>query len=246
AVLNRAGASSQQQVQNLIIHPQYRSASQFDYDVALLELTHASQIEPVSILADDAVSGEYALVAGWGVSKTDATSGEPVAGSFSNFLQQAELQIVDNQACQQTLSYRLSDSMLCAGYPPGGRDSCSGDSGGPLIVQRDGVPHQVGLVSFGDGCGKPGRFGVYSRLSVVAAWISSYTEVAAVKSTNAPRPVPYVAGTFDFSKEAAQTISAREGGGSVLWLLLIALLQLARASCQSQRDNKILRFNSAI
>lgn len=67
----------------------------------------------------------------------------------------------------------ITDTMLCAGMPEGGKDSCQGDSGGPLIV-RDGNKDwvQVGVVSWGDGCGQAGLFGVYSRVSAARKWIA--------------------------------------------------------------------------
>jgi hypothetical protein len=44
------------------------------------------------------------------------------------------------------------DIMVCAGIPSGARDSCQeGDSGGTLFDESTGL--QVGVVSFGDGCG---------------------------------------------------------------------------------------------
>lgn len=58
--------------------------------------------------------------------------------------------------------------MICAGYEEGLRDACKGDSGGPL-VNSNGT--QVGVVSFGRGCGVPNYPGVYSRVSAVAPWI---------------------------------------------------------------------------
>ena len=66
----------------------------------------------------------------------------------------------------------ITDTMLCAGMPEGGKDSCQGDSGGPLIV-RDGANGwvQVGVVSWGDGCGQAGLFGVYSKVSAGRSWI---------------------------------------------------------------------------
>ena len=54
-------------------------------------------------------------------------------------------------------------SQICAGEIAGGKDSCQGDSGGPLFIIDQIVKKvkfvQVGIVSYGDGCGevyKPG------------------------------------------------------------------------------------------
>lgn len=58
--------------------------------------------------------------------------------------------------------------MLCAGGARG-RDTCQGDSGGPLLNADDGV--QVGITSWGMGCGRPGVPGVYARVSAELAWI---------------------------------------------------------------------------
>ena len=56
-----------------------------------------------------------------------------------------------------------------------GKDSCNGDSGGPLIYREysDDPWHQIGLVSFGTkACGK-GVPGVYTRVAEYMDWIES-------------------------------------------------------------------------
>jgi secreted trypsin-like serine protease len=59
--------------------------------------------------------------------------------------------------------------MICAGTVKGGRDSCYGDSGGPLLTST-GV--QVGIVSNGYGCGAPSIPAVYTDVRpFVKNWI---------------------------------------------------------------------------
>ena len=56
--------------------------------------------------------------------------------------------------------------MVCAGFPQGGVDTCQGDSGGPMFG-RDaaGALKVVGATSFGEGCARPGKPGVYARVA---------------------------------------------------------------------------------
>ncbi len=75
----------------------------------------------------------------------------------------------------------LTNNMICAGTPTGERDSCHGDSGGPLMVkQTNGKWLQIGLVSWGakpltgevqTPCGKKNLYAVYTRLSNYFDWI---------------------------------------------------------------------------
>jgi secreted trypsin-like serine protease len=74
----------------------------------------------------------------------------------------------------------LTPAMICAGLKSGKRDSCYGDSGGPLIADIGGKPVQLGIVSWGEGpadsdvkCGHQDAYGVYSRVSVFKDWIQS-------------------------------------------------------------------------
>ena len=64
--------------------------------------------------------------------------------------------------------------MICAGYRGlGGKDSCTGDSGGPLICNHGNKAVLVGVVSWGRRCAEPNHPGVYSRVTHVLDWIKS-------------------------------------------------------------------------
>ena len=77
-----------------------------------------------------------------------------------------------NQQCRGIYGLsRITDNMICAGDV--GRDSCQGDSGGPLAVQAGGRHYSViGVVSWGEGCAKPGYPGVYTRLTSLLDWLT--------------------------------------------------------------------------
>jgi len=66
-------------------------------------------------------------------------------------------------------SYTLPATALCAGAE--GRDACDGDGGGPLVCEEEGQWFQVGIVSFGIGCGRKGVPGVYTRVQAYHQWM---------------------------------------------------------------------------
>lgn len=62
--------------------------------------------------------------------------------------------------------------MFCAGYRNGKIDTCSGDSGGGLFCppEKGGWTIQ-GITSFGEGCGKRGKYGIYVVVRNYIDWI---------------------------------------------------------------------------
>jgi len=93
-------------------------------------------------------------------------------------IQPTEAEKVGDELAQQ-IGDPLTGNMICAGVKAGGRDSCYGDSGGPLIAMVEGKPVQLGIVSWGEGpadaeikCGHADVYGVYSRVASFKDWIA--------------------------------------------------------------------------
>ncbi len=200
-------------VSNVMIHPDFAAGSgRYDADIALLELAYPVANVPAQPLGGSPVAGDRATVVGWGVTEV-GLDGQPKAGArLADELHEADLPIVPLDECRRIMgSNNITDNMICAGYRDGGVDSCLGDSGGPLLVLRDGRYEQIGIVSFGDGCAKPDRYGVYTRVAAFADWISELTGLPVEndglsRSAAAPQ-----------SEDVA--VQPRIGGGAIVWLL---------------------------
>lgn len=141
-------------------HPRYQAGDQ-NSDIALLTLDKALP-EPAVPLASTRDGrlykpGTMATVLGWGALVE--------GGTASPSLRKANLPVAPDQDCANAYGARYSaQTMLCAGLPQGGVDSCQGDSGGPLVAGGK----LIGLVSWGNGCARPGNPGVYTRVAAVS------------------------------------------------------------------------------
>ncbi|XP_068148186.1 trypsin eta [Drosophila tropicalis] len=152
--------------EKIVIHDLY-NASITDNDIALIFLSPALPIREdniklsaISVASERPSVGTYATVSGWGTTTE--------SGLSSNLLQQVQVPVVDSTSCQEAYDWRpISDGMLCAGLPNGGKDACQGDSGGPLVVNSQ----LVGIVSWGEGCARANYPGVYTNVAYFKNWI---------------------------------------------------------------------------
>ncbi|NXP64558.1 ACRO protein, partial [Chloropsis cyanopogon] len=157
-------------IKRLIIHEKYVPTLEYN-DVALLELDKPVQCRPTiqtACLPGPSVKVselKNCYVAGWG--------DRIVKSSGRDILQQAKVQVVDNQLCNSSewLQGYIYDFHVCAGQ--GGVGTCQGDSGGPLVCQdpRAGFFWQIGVTSWGVGCARPKRPAVSSSTQYYYNWI---------------------------------------------------------------------------
>ena len=162
---HNSGDGERVPVSSITVSPSYLATS--GNDISVLKLSRNSVKAPTKVAGAGErglwTAGTLATIAGWG------TTSE--GGDAPDTLQEAQVPIT-------TAAYRVSaysdfdaSTMVCAGYPQGGVDTCQGDSGGPLFAGG----RVVGATSFGEGCARPGKPGVYARVAdaPLREWIRS-------------------------------------------------------------------------
>ncbi|KAI4457443.1 tryptase-related [Holotrichia oblita] len=137
-------------IANILKHGGYGVGGTFNNDIALLKLNEpldfSGLVKPVSI------------VTGWGA--TEST------GQVSNVLREVDVPVISNMECRSTgYGRRITDNMICAGYPEGQKDACQGDSGGPMHIANNSLYSIIGVVSWGEGCAQANYPGVYTRVN---------------------------------------------------------------------------------
>jgi len=161
-------------VKRIIVHKSYNVVPH-DNDIALLELLDPlplnDRIKVVPLLSpsDEAsllIEDAPLIVTGWGAT---VEGGNPVRDL--RYLD--NLPFIPRSVCNEPLSYHntVTENMFCAGAA--GHDSCQGDSGGPITVGTATAPKLAGIVSWGEGCAQPNKFGVYTRVANYVSWVGA-------------------------------------------------------------------------
>lgn len=203
------GAENAVAVKRIYMHGDYELGAAFNNDIALIELVNEVDNPAITFVnsADTevlAIQKSSVTVIGWGGRLGYGPNGGPTS-NFPDVLHQVDLQLSTNNECKDILaqsstqalegtftanSIGVTDAMICAFTPEGGKGSCQGDSGGPLIVNTNEGWQQIGIVSWGVGCAAQGFPGVYTRTANFIDWVNEITKGIAIDQV------------FDFATQA--------------------------------------------
>ena len=167
------GSGVRRNVTRIDIHPGWDPGPNpnnmnMNNDVAVWRLASSANGIPLARLAgNDPAVGTDLLATGWG----DTTDSELIE-SYSIALRQVTLPFVSRNTCNSVFGSDFTNKMICAGFADVDKDTCFGDSGGPLTRQRDNkFKVLTGITSWGFGCAD--GYGVYTRVSRFRDWIIS-------------------------------------------------------------------------
>uniref|UniRef100_A0A1B6D4D7 Peptidase S1 domain-containing protein n=2 Tax=Clastoptera arizonana TaxID=38151 RepID=A0A1B6D4D7_9HEMI len=173
--LSNALGAQEIEVEKRIFHPHYKLKMN---DIALLKLkTNANitqYVRPACLDDTGLIKEKSAIATGWGRTSFDSVE-------QNEYLLKVQLDIIDKSTCSAVfqpslyMPNGLEDSMMCAGVLSGGKDTCNGDSGGPLQTFSDiyCMYRIIGVTSNGKFCGFANSPAIYSRVFSFIPWIES-------------------------------------------------------------------------
>uniref|UniRef100_H2ZV68 coagulation factor Xa n=1 Tax=Latimeria chalumnae TaxID=7897 RepID=H2ZV68_LATCH len=163
---------STHQVDKLFMHPKFVKKT-YDNDIALLKLKDpikfTKNVIPICLpdkeLAENVLMNEpLGTVSGFGRVQE--------RGRQASKLQSLSIPYVDRNECVESTNLDITQNMFCAGYSNKHKDACQGDSGGPHVTPYHNTYFITGIVSWGEGCARDGKFGIYTRVSRFLSWIN--------------------------------------------------------------------------
>eukprot|EP00316_Scyphosphaera_apsteinii_P023935 CAMPEP_0119304720 /NCGR_PEP_ID=MMETSP1333-20130426/5870_1 /TAXON_ID=418940 /ORGANISM="Scyphosphaera apsteinii, Strain RCC1455" /LENGTH=341 /DNA_ID=CAMNT_0007307651 /DNA_START=80 /DNA_END=1102 /DNA_ORIENTATION=- len=182
------------EVHSVIIHENYDPSNQVN-DIAIMYLKSPARCYPKrsrlrmdNDMTPSAHEDRMATIMGWGA-RNASHRRDIILGKFPEFMHEVDLSVRSHEYCFDAWKNRgsaqnpliFNQKHLCADR--NGKDSCSGDSGGPLILKQDnGDRVQIGIVSWSIGCANIGVAsgrnspGVYTRVAKYHSWIEKHTK----------------------------------------------------------------------
>ncbi|TNN67712.1 Hyaluronan-binding protein 2 [Liparis tanakae] len=181
-------------VEKAIVHEKYKETPSALYnDVALLQLKVVDRplcaketrfVKSACLPSQAFSSGTECVVSGWGVTETEKFG--------TDRLLDARVLLISQEKCRAPHVYgnALDDSMFCAGNLRGG---------------RNGTHYVVGVVSWGDGCGKKYKPGVYANVGRFVDWIARHLGSRKLKINKAKSSQQPGADAHAFTREERST-----------------------------------------
>ncbi|TNN03367.1 hypothetical protein fugu_000396 [Takifugu bimaculatus] len=175
--LNESKSTTEQKfgVEQIIVHRDFDNTDgNFNNDIALLKLKSTrGTCAKKSRTVGSVCLPQHLLQPG--LTCEIAGYGKEQHGSWfrSQYLRETQVNVISDDVCRQEDYYGnlITSNMFCAGQPDWSRDACKGDSGGPLVCEVNGRLFLFGVISWGDGCAKEFRPGVYTRVTNYLRWI---------------------------------------------------------------------------
>ncbi|KAF4796499.1 HGF activator [Turdus rufiventris] len=176
------------EIEKYILHPQYSVFNPIDHDIALIKLKKNGQrcavksqfVQPICLPdSNTTFSNQFKCqISGWG-HKHENISG------YSDVLQETLVPLIPEEKCRSPEIYgtELTENMFCAGYFDSKSDACQGDSGGPLACEDNDISYLYGIISWGDGCGRVNKPGVYTKVTNYVKWINEKISPRKTSST---------------------------------------------------------------
>ncbi|XP_034104283.1 serine protease grass-like isoform X8 [Drosophila albomicans] len=160
-------------IERIFVHEKYSHETHHN-DIALVKLSKdvefRESIIPICLPTSEILQNKVKItqrfrVTGWG--KTETTD-------FSDVPMETGVNRVDHSICQKSYNIEISSTQICSGSV--GKDSCNGDSGGPLsyVAYLNDYQRfvQYGVVSFGSQTCGDGHPGVYTNVGSYIRWIA--------------------------------------------------------------------------
>lgn len=158
-------------VKGIFRHPGFRDlGGDLVNDMALLLLdSPVNSITPVAYArsATAAPVGSMVRALGWGDTRSNPR--------YPTELHQVDLKLVPMATARRSYRSRVLNARHLAAMASG-KDTCSGDSGGPIfdLDGQSGNPLLVGVTSYGIDCAVPEIPGIYANVGNYGSWLDAF------------------------------------------------------------------------
>ncbi|XP_067394678.1 urokinase-type plasminogen activator isoform X2 [Emydura macquarii macquarii] len=181
------------QVERIITHDGYSDETGgYNNDIALMRIKSASgrcavesdYVKTICLPPENLVMRDNSQCEVSGYGKEDNLD-----IYYSQILKSANVNVISQSLCRDEYydQNKVNDNMICAGDVQWKTDACKGDSGGPLVCEHNGRMSLYGIVSWGEGCAKENRPGVYTRVTRYLSWIDYHMRGVNFKSRSLPK-----------------------------------------------------------